>query len=65
MTSIGLCFLSVPLWASRYVPNQMPAFQAEGPGQANRPHSQNNWGCVSVCCLSRALGVVASQELSL
>lgn len=49
-----------PLW----VPNWNSAPQAEIPTRAGRPLTQKDQGCVSVCCLHCALGVVFCQELS-
>lgn len=50
--------------ASGCVVNLRSVPQAEAPGQVNRPFSQKDWGCVSVCCVCCALGAVACQELS-
>lgn len=46
--------------ASRYM-----SYLKLAPRLASRPLSQKEWGCVSVCCLQSALGVVICQELSL
>ena len=65
MVSSGLCSLRTPLYTPRSVPDQDPAPQAKAPGQANRPLSQKDWGCVSECYLCSALGLVDCQDLSL
>lgn len=54
-----------PLLAPISVPNQELAPQTRAPGQASRPLSQKDWGCVSVCCICSALEVVTCQGLSL
>lgn len=51
--------------ASKCVPNLKPPPKTEAPGLASRSLSQKGWGCVSICCLDSALGVVACQEWSL
>ena len=53
------------LQTSRSMPERNPAFQAEALGRTKEPLPQKDPGCVSVCCLHSALGVVVWQELSL
>lgn len=36
--------------ASRCVANSRSDLQAESPGEVDRTFSQENWGCISVCC---------------
>lgn len=51
--------------ASRSVAYLKPAPQAEVPRQTNRPFSQENWSCASVCYLCSALGVLVGPKLPL
>ena len=44
--------------------NIKPALKAEAPGQLNRPFSQEDQTCASVCCLFCSLRPIACQELS-
>ena len=64
----GICLLTfsdLPSLASRCVGGLKPVPQAEAPGYLNRspppsPPPQEDWGCVSFCCLrSSTLEVVA------
>lgn len=50
--------------AFRYVADLKPVPQAEALGQVNMPYSQEDCGCVSVCCLCRVLGWPATKCLS-
>lgn len=57
-------FLGSASVVSRYVRNLNPVPQVPAPGRLTRSFSQEDCGCVLVCCSCNALGFVAYQELS-